>query len=375
MSKNKRIFIVAGDPSADGHGARLIRRLKRFDSNLDFIGIGGPEMVDAGLLSIVSQKEVAVVGFWEVAKKYGFFKDLLKRCRGMLETGSIDLFVPIDYPGFNVRLATFAKKAGVPVAYYIAPQLWAWGDSRAKKLVGAVDKLLVVFPFEREFFSGFGLDVEFVGHPLLDRSDIPEKFPPIEKREKLIALFPGSRDQELKKHLPVFKKTAKLLKKKFPDFRFGVAFSRNAGRRISSKFVQSIPSCDAFDNPRELMTSARAGVVKTGTSTLEAALCGLPFVMIYKTSTLTYNIGKALVNTPYISLANILANKPIVEELVQGAAKPRTIARGVANLIFDEQKSSLLQNDFRRIRAELGGKGASQKAAKIIYNSFLKRKI
>lgn len=335
----------------------------------EFIGIGGKNMIAAGLESIAEMKDIAVVGFWEVLKKYNFFKRLLNESKNIIKSGQIDAFVPVDYPGFNIRLADFSKSSDVPVYYYIAPQLWAWGKNRAEKLKGAVDKLYVVFPFEVGYFRGFGIDAEFIGHPLLDDPSLSKNPPDYDKREKIIALMPGSRNQEVKKHTHLFSKTAQIIKKELPDYRIIIPKSANVETELYEEYSKIEKSIEYTDNSRELMLHSRAAVVKTGTSNLEAALCGLPFVMAYKTSYFNYLIGRSLVNMPYISMPNILLNREIINEYIQKEARPEVIANNVVKLTqknyFEEYKK-----EFEKIRKILGGSGANKLTAQKIISEI-----
>jgi len=358
----KTIFIVAGDQSGDSHAAKLMKELSLINPEITFIGIGGNEMTKAGLESIVPLSEISVVGFWEVAKRYFYFKQLIKKCQQILLSRAIDCFIPVDYPGFNIRLATFAKKNKIPVYYFIAPQLWAWGKSRARKLASAVDKLFVVFPFEVEYFNKFGIKTTFVGHPLLDKEIFSQEF----ERESRIALFPGSRLQEIRNHIPIMKKTIEIIKKKLPDFKVGIAISPIINQNIYKEMIPS--NWEVFTDSQLLMKTSAIGIVKTGTSTLEAALCQLPFVMMYKTSFISYNLGKYLIKLPFVCLVNILLNKRVVPELIQKDAEPNTIARLVMELIFNKSKTLGMIQDFTQLRVKLGNPGASNRAATIIYS-------
>ncbi len=360
----KTIFIVAGDQSGDTHAAKLMHELSQKIPLVKFIGIGGEAMERAGLRSLVPLSEISVVGFWEVAKKYRYFKRLIAQCEQIFNVENIDCFIPVDYPGFNLRLAGIAKKNNIPVYYYIAPQLWAWGASRAKKLAAVIDKLLVVFPFEVEFFRKFGIETEFVGHPLLDN----EMFSQSSERKKRIALLPGSRLQEVKKHIPIMRETVTIIEKELPEYSFGIATSPLIKKAVYKKMIPK--SWELFSDSRALMKTSTLGIVKTGTSTLEAALCRLPFVMMYKTSSISYFLGKNLVQLPYISLVNILANKQIVPELIQQDATPQNIARNVIDLHNNQAKQGLMKVEFDEIRTLLGNPGASKRAADSILRSL-----
>ncbi|MFY7999655.1 MAG: lipid-A-disaccharide synthase [Candidatus Kapaibacteriota bacterium] len=379
--KNKHFFIVAGEASGDLHAARLMRALKELLPGCRFSGIGGANMAREGLESIVPLADISVVGFWEVAKRYPMFRRLLQTTASMLASGGYDAFIPVDYPGFNMRLAASAKAAHVPVAWYIAPQLWAWGSDRAAKLKSLVDKLLVVLPFEPDFFHQFGIEAHFVGHPLMEDSVIATQPLPLPQREREIALFPGSRRQEIARNLPRMLESLALMHRAAPeiaDYRISVALSptlppaeyatslADAHKRYGFRLESEI-------NSKRLLARARAGIVKTGTSTLEAALCGLPHVMMYRTSTLSYLYARRLVNLSTIALPNILMEKAhgrnnVIPEFIQNAATPNALAQAMVSLLDDNTTESMI-NDFATLREMLsnGHRGsASGNAARII---------
>jgi lipid-A-disaccharide synthase len=362
----KKIFISAGDPSGDAHGARLMTEIKSLVHDIEFIGIGGNAMCCEGLKPIVSLEQVSVVGFWEVAKKYFFFTNLLKRCAGILKEEKIDAFIPIDYPGFNIRLASQAKKIGIPVIYYIAPQLWAWGENRAKKLAEVVNLLLAVFPFESDFFRKYGIRTEFVGHPLLDNPDFAEIPKDADRNKNLIAFLPGSRKQEIVRHMPLFNSIAQILKQRKPELEFGLSISSTVNKKEYETYLKDFDIWKLFDDSKFLMKNAYAGVVKTGTSTLESSLCGMPFTMILKTSPLSYTLGKRLVKLDNISLVNILADRKVVNEYIQSEAEPENISDEIISLINNHHRYDDMQQEFSVIRNMLGEKGASKRAAEII---------
>ncbi|HRE59065.1 MAG TPA: lipid-A-disaccharide synthase [Candidatus Kapabacteria bacterium] len=367
MKREKTLLIVAGEPSGDLHGARLMRSLREQSAeSLRFVGIGGKAMEAEGLVSLVPLERMSVVGFWEVAKRYGFFRDVLRRCIGLLESECVAGFIAIDYPGFNERLARAAKSRGIRVMWYIAPQLWAWGKHRAKSLAKCIDRLLVVFPFERDFFEGFGIATEFVGHPLLDDAafsglrggggDVP-----------MVALLPGSRYQELQRNLPVMLEAALLVRR---ELGICVAIAQSpslpasAYRKMLSDY--GFEDYELWTNSRQLMLNADVGMVKTGTSTLEACLCGMPFLMMYRTSTLSYWIGRFLVRLPFISLPNIVLGRECVREFVQSAATAEQLACELLLLLRDGAVRERQRADFNAVRGILGSSGASAKAAKVI---------
>lgn len=364
-----RYFIVAGEPSGDLHSAKLMSAIKLLDPSAEFYGIGGSRMEALGLQSIVPMQKMSVVGFWEVAKRYSFFKGVLNDCAQLMKKIQADVFIPVDYPGFNQRLAGSAKKNQIPVVWYIAPQLWAWGKNRADNLSKIVSELLVVFPFEQEYFNQFGINTTFVGHPLMDDDDFKGEVPTLQQREKIVALLPGSRLQELERHLPLFHAVVDILHPNYPEHQFVVAQAQSISKEYFADAERRFPLLTFNDslNTRQLMKRACAGIVKTGTSTLESALCGMPFVMAYKASNLSYLIGKQLIRLPYVSLPNIIAKKSVIPELIQQQATPKAIADKLAELLDATSSQAIEQTAlFREIRTELGASGASSLAAQRI---------
>lgn len=362
----KKIFIIAGEPSGDIHGSILMKNIKAILPDTEFFGIGGDLMTSEGLESIVPMKSISVTGFWEVAKKYSIFRKLLTKCEQELVGREVDCFLPVDYPGFNLKLAVFAKSKNIPVVWYIAPQIWAWGKNRGKSLKDKIDKLLVVFPFEKEFFEKLGVNTVYVGHPLLDNPVFSDDFLRYPQREKRIAILPGSRSQEIERHLPLVEQTIALLKKQLPDYKISLAVSpiHHSGKLADLKL--KFPQIEFTNESSELMRRALVGIVKTGTSNLEAALCGMPFVMFYKTSTISYHLSKRLINLPYVSLVNIIGGKVIVPELIQKEATPEKIVNQLKFLLENRELYDRMQKEFQDLRMHMGENGASKNAAKII---------
>jgi lipid-A-disaccharide synthase len=364
---NKKIFISAGDPSGDIHAAYLMRELLAIDSSLQFIGIGGPKMQELGLTPIIDFSEINVVGFWEVAKKYSFFKRLESNSKNIIRDNEIGLVILVDYPGLNTRLASYAKSINKSVCYYIAPQLWAWGKKRAKKLAKSVDKLLVAFPFEVEFFNKFGISTEFVGHPSLDL-EVFDLDTNDERIENQICMIPGSRAQEVKSHLVLFDD---VIKKSKGKYKFAISKSPTIDSSIYDSFIKSNPNVKIYDNSREAMKSSEFGIVKTGTSTLEATLLNLPFIMIYKTSLTTYLIGRYLVDINYLAMPNILLNKEVVKELIQQDATASKIVKELDIYMNNKDLINKIKTDFIEIRELLGKQSACKIASSIIHKEFL----
>jgi lipid-A-disaccharide synthase len=346
-----------------------MRSLKELFPECRFSGIGGVAMEREGLQSLVPMREISVVGFWEVAKRYPMFRGLLRKCSSILASGGIDAFIPVDYPGFNMRLAKAAKQAGVPVVWYIAPQLWAWGEQRAEALRAVVDKLLVVFPFEEGFFRKHGINTRFVGHPLVDVPEIQSPIRPLPERLtdtglREVALLPGSRSQEIRNNLSVMLEASSLLYSQESNLTFTLAAAPNLDVQLLKPFftlaekTYRIP-LTLESSSHALFRRAAAGIVKTGTSTLEAALCGLPHAMMYRTSPLSYRLAKRVVRLSHIALPNVLMEKEqqkpaLVREFIQDAAKPRAIADELLWLLNDEVYAKRMTAGFEELRDMLG---------------------
>jgi lipid-A-disaccharide synthase len=363
--KLSKILISAGDYSGDIHAARLINSLKKLQPELEFIGVGGPNMEKEGFVSLTDFEKISVVGLTEVIKNIRAISSAMKAMKKEMLSGNVDALILVDYPGFNLKMAKFAKKLGIPTIYYIAPQLWAWGKNRAKKIADTVDLLLVVFPFEVDYFGKFGIKAEFVGHPLFD--DPAFALGDETQKEKLITFLPGSRKQELKRHIPLLYECAKLLKSKREDIGISMAIPPHLDNYYRTNFPETINIWELTFDARESMKRSMAGVVKTGTSTLEALLLDMPFVMYYLTSPLTFYLGEKVVNLDYISLANILAGKEIIRELIQKDAKPESIVNEVIKIIENKEEYERIRSEFDNIKTYLGRKGSSGKAASLIF--------
>lgn len=353
-----RIVIAAGEPSGDLHAARLMAAIRQLIPSVVFEGIGGPAMELEGLRSMARLRDLAVSGFWEVAKRYGFFRSLLQRCGNHITQNPPALFLPVDYPGFNLRLATIARRAHVPVAWYIAPQLWAWGKGRGPKLAHAVNHLLAVFPFEPAFFQQFGIRTSYVGHPLLDDpafSAVPDH------GSRTLALFPGSRRQELLRHVPILADVLRLLPS---DVSSTVAVAPGTDSSLLAPLVEA--GARPVVDSRAVLAQSGAGLVKAGTSTLEASLLGLPFATFYRTSAFSAALTRRLATIDHVTMANVLLHRSAVHEFLQEGALPPALAREAIVLLDDTARRAELRDSFTEVRELLGGPGAAQRAAAII---------
>lgn len=383
-NKKINIFILAGEPSGDLHGAKLIKELKTLNPEINIFGIGGNEMKKEGLNSIVDIKKISVVGFWEVSKKYIFFKKLLKECQQFLLDNNIDVFIPIDYPGFNIPLAKFAKKHNIFVAYYIAPQFWAWAQFRAKKFKNAVNKLFVILPFEESFFKNYGIDALYVGNPNLNffQTNEQTKVNNFNERQDKISIFPGSRNQEIKRNLEFIKDLLLQLVKELPNYQIAISVSNNIDVKIVENYIKTYFNLNSniilhYDS-KELMKISKFGLIKTGTTNLEACLNGLPFIMFYKASKINYLIGKNLLNINSVSLVNIIYEKTnnltnnndkIITEYIQDLDVEKIITEIKGN-IENVNKFNSFQSKLLEVKSILGNFDTS----KIVANNILNYK-
>lgn len=358
-----RYYLLAGEASGDLHGANLIKALKAQDPEAQFQGFGGDRMQAEGMDLVKHYRELAFMGFWEVIKNLRTIKGNLSIAKKDITDYRPDVLILIDYPGFNMRIAPFAKKQGIKVVYYITPQVWAWKQSRVKKLKSDTDLLLPILPFEESFFAEHGAAATFVGHPLLDELVISPRA--VQSEKPLIALLPGSRKQEIAKMLPLMMRMAE----HFDDYDFIIAGAPaipNAFyRSITGKSYMPIASGKTY----EVLKGAKAAIITSGTATLEAAIIEVPQVVCYQTSTLSYALGKLLVKVPYISLVNLIANKPLVAELVQADYTEEKLKASL-QLLLNKQHRLELIDEYRALKEQLGGVGASERAAKAILNLF-----
>jgi lipid-A-disaccharide synthase len=367
----KTIYFVAGEVSGDNHGAALMRSLREEVPDLRLAGRGGPRMTSqagAGFRDWIDS--AAVVGLWEVIKKYGYFRRQFYETLREIDTLRPDAVVLIDYPGFNLRLArALRQKEPRPhIIYYISPQVWAWNRGRIKQMARWLDLMLCIFPFEAELYNKSGLRTIFVGHPMSERLE-PLRIE-AGRDSNLLALFPGSRRREIRKILPILFETARELVRRKPQLRFEIgAASVELAREIQEE-VRRQPNEQNFEvktgTTAALMQRAAAGIVASGSATLEAAYFRLPFVLVYKVSWLTYLAGRMVVKIDYLGMPNVLAGRAVVPEFIQHAARPQALANAVLRLLDDPIARSEMTSSFDEIISSLGEGGASQRAAAVI---------
>ncbi len=374
-SGGRVIFLIAGEASGDAHGAALIRALRRRDPDLSFAGLGGAEMRLAGGEGIEDWTgEAAVLGLWEVLKKYRYFRRRFRETLTWLRTAPPAAVVFIDYPGFNLRLAgALANTDGLVLPadrarriFYISPQVWAWNRGRIPKMARILDRMLCIFPFEKPLYESSGLETTFVGHPFVDElRPEPERFP---RERDLVGLFPGSREREVVKHFPIMLGAARLLREQIPDLRFAVPAAtaplaeRMARMRDASGWNHEDCAIETGGS-RELMQRATVGAVASGTATLEAAFFRLPYCLVYQVAWPTYLAARALIRIEHLGIVNVLAGRGIVRELIQQDANPGRLAAELGRLLGDGNARRELVGELDSVVASLGCGGSHEAAA------------
>ena len=372
--KSKTIYFVAGEVSADNHGAALMRCLRELDSRLQFVGRGGPQMREiAGEQFKNWIGEAAVLGLWEVLRKYGYFREQFHETLREIRESKPDAVVLIDYPGFNLRLARALRRQAPrqKIIYYISPQVWAWDHGRIKRMAHFIDLVLCIFPFETDLYNQVGLRALFVGHPMIER--LQDRKIDTQRDPNLIGLFPGSRSREVRKIFPVMLETVRELRKHNRNLRFEVAA---ASEQLALEMSPAVAGLDQsqdgeaiqikVDETAVIMQRAWAGIVASGSATLEAAYFRLPFVLIYKVMWPTYLAARLVVNVKYLGMPNLLADKEVVPEFIQYRAKPRAVVEAVQPLIENANARERMISEFDSIIGRLGETGASERAARAI---------
>ncbi len=367
------IYFVAGEVSADNHGAALMRSLRVLDPELKFMGRGGPQMQQvAGAQFKNWIGDAAVLGLWEVLRKYGYFRKQFHQTLDEIQERKPDAVVLIDYPGFNLRLARALRRQqqNLKTIYYISPQVWAWNHGRIKKMARFIDLVLCIFPFETDLYAASGLRAVFVGHPMIERLETQKI--DTHRDRNLIGLFPGSRSREVRKIFPVMIEAARRLLQLNPTLRFQVAaaseeLARAVDEMMRPEQLAGRESLEiAIGQTAAIMQRAFVGIVASGSATLEAAYFGMPFALIYKVAWPTYVAARLVVNVDFLGMPNLLAGKEVVPEFIQHEAKPDAIVNAVRSLMEDSPARDRMISDFEVIVSKLGGTGASERAAQAI---------
>ena len=369
-----KFYVVAGEASGDSRGVELMRALRDLRPDIEFLGAGGREMKAFACDAIFDWADEAVVGLWDVLKKYGYFRSQFHRMLAEIEAAKPDALITIDYPGFNMRLAKEAKRR-IPklrTIHYISPQVWAWHRGRIPKMAKFLDLMLCLFPFEVPLYAGAGLRAVCVGHPLLDSLEAKRISQP--RDPSLVALLPGSRGKEVRKIFPVMVEAALHLKSARPSLRFEAAAASEA---LAEEMKSTLRAHDCADDlcivslrtAHHLMQRAGAGMVCSGTATLESTYFGLPMVILYKVAWLTWAVGRRLVKIPFLGLPNVLAGREIAREFLQDAARPEPIAGEIFRLLEESSAREEQQRAQADVVASLGERGAAQRAAAAILAS------
>lgn len=367
-------MIVAGEASGDLYGAQLAAETARLSPDFRFFGIGGERMREAGVKTLVDSADMAVVGLVEVLRHFDVIAKAFLKLKQILLNDPPALLVLIDYPGFNLRLAKVARRAGVRVLYYISPQIWAWRQGRVAQIARLVDHMAVIFPFELPFYQRAGVPASFVGHPLYDlvtvttsRGEAAAGFS-LDPSRRTVGLFPGSRTSEIRRLLPVILQAARLLKQRLPDLQFVLPLASTLREDELAPYLLASGLDITLTRERihDLIRACDAVISASGTVTLEIALVGTPMVVIYKLSPLTYQLARRLVKVDNIALCNIVAGETVVRELIQDQASADNIATEIGRVLHDTTYRGAMLAKLATVRSRLGRGGAAQNVARLI---------
>ena len=371
---DKSILVVAGEVSGDLHAAQVVRAAKARLPETVFWGIGGDNLRSEGVELLQHTDRMSVMGIAEVLKQYRFFKTVMDQVIEEADRRRPDAALLVDYPGFNLRLAAQLKQRGIKVYYYISPKVWAWNKKRIPTMAKVIDRLMVIFPFETELFSGTGLQVDFVGNPLVEQIDAfldqtPAVLPWLSARR--VALLPGSRKQEILRILPSMLSAARLLESRFPDISFMIASPNERIELLVNEQINRYADKPSRLNvvcgqAREVMRQAEAAIVTSGTATLETALIGTPQILVYRTSAFTYWFARSVVKISSIGLVNIVADRTICPEILQREATPERLAEETGNLMDDTPRRRAMLSGYTELRQLLGTKKAAENVATIL---------
>ena len=369
----RRVFIVAGEASGDVHGANLVKAMSAVDPLVSFQGVGSRHMREAGVRLLWDAAEIAVVGFSEVARHLMTIGKVFRKAAAVLRSWRPGLVILIDYPEFNLLLAKKAKKLGIPVMYYISPQVWAWRSGRVKTILERVDRMVVVLPFEEDMYRKAGVNVSFVGHPLLDsvrirdEGELRRSLHLGSGQERLVGLLPGSRRNELIALLPVMLDAASILARAITGIHFFLPLASTIQPEQVQPFLKGrdLPLTVVENKTHEVIQMCEVIIAASGTVTLEAAILGTPLVVIYKVHPLTYWLGRRLIRVKHMALANIVAGETVAPELLQHEVKPERIAGETMKILGDESHQGWIRQRHSDVRKKLGSPGASARAAAI----------
>jgi len=374
MAAEKKIIIVAGEASGDIHAANLVKAIRNLNQDIRFFGLGGIKMKEADVELFYNLTDLAVVGFVEVIKNFNKFRRIFLDLLNKIDEIKPHAVILIDYPGFNLRLAKELKKRNLKVIYYISPQVWAWGINRIKKIKRYVDKIIVILKFEEELYYNAGVDVSFVGHPLLDIVSPTQSKEEFLKNNNLsdnnltICLLPGSREKEIQRILPIMLQTAKMLHEQICHIQFLVIKSHTLSQEIFTNYIQNykLPIKTIENNTYNCLNACDFAIVASGTATLETAILKKPMVILYKISFFTWLLLRHMVKIPYVGLVNVMAGKKIIPEYIQYNCLAKKIAPAVLEILTNKETCAKIKSDLETVNSLLGSPGSSNRAAKII---------
>ena len=373
-----KFYIIAGEASGDLHASNLVAEIKKKDKKAEFRGFGGDLMKAQGVELVKHYRTMAYMGFVEVAVNLRKVLGNIAQCKKDILEYQPDVVVLVDYPGFNLRIADFAHKKGFKVYYYISPQVWAWKRRRVQKIKKSVDKMLVILPFEEEFYKRYGVDVTFVGNPLLDElakvgtgnRSIFLRRNSLGERREIIAMLPGSRRQEVKRTLPVMLKAAS----HFPDYQFVIAGVSSLDKSLYKDIMGNSDVFFVENQTYDLLLNSSAALVTSGTATLETALLSVPEVVCYKATNFSYRLAKWMIKVKFISLVNLMMDREVVKELIQGDLNEDNLVKELDQLLHNGKRQRRLLEDYEELKDKLGNVGASEKAAEVIVESLKTKK-
>lgn len=357
-----KYYIIAGEASGDLHASNLMKELKLLDKETNFRCWGGDLMKQEGATIVKHYRNLAFMGFTEVLLNIRTIFKNINFCKKDILAFQPDVVILVDYPGFNLRIAEFLKFKKIKVFYYISPQIWAWKESRVHKIKQCVDRMFVILPFEKDFYKKYNYEVDFVGHPLLDAIANRRDAIPITDGKPIIAILPGSREQEIAKMLPVMLS----IQNDFKEYSFVIAAAPSVSKEFYQNFITDKNTKIIFGKTYDLLQEAAAALVTSGTATLETALFEVPEVVCYSGNFFSYQIAKRLVKVKFISLVNLIMNQEVVKELIQKDFNAANLKLELNKLLFDEKKKTELKKDYNKLKGTLGGQGASKKAAKLM---------
>jgi len=365
-----KYFIIAGEASGDLHASNLIKALKSKDLDANFQFWGGDKMEEMAQQTALKHiRELAFMGFVEVLQNLNSILRNIKLCKQQIKEYNPDVLILVDYPGFNLKMAKFAHQEGLKVFYYISPKVWAWKQKRVFQIKENVDRMFTILPFETSFYKSFGVEVDYIGNPLMDaiekhQMDEEKEAFDLDDSRPIIALLPGSREQELKRILPDM--LSMVLE--FPNHQFVIAATNTLSKELYSQLIGELPVKMVFDKTYNVLEKAEAALVTSGTATLETALLNIPQVVCYKANSASYTIAKNLVNIKYISLVNLIMDEEIVRELIQHDLNQKELKQELNAILKGGRKRTKMLADYSEMRKRVGGAGASERGAALMFN-------